>query len=162
MRKECAIISHNLIFTTLQQIRWKPLYRVTHLLANLGWVDFDFGCSTLCLVLPGQMVNWQNWMRSWARWWNIPNQSQPNPGLPGDVSPYISLIGHWKRSGKAHSGASSKLSPPRQPQDRISRQNYSAGCSNVHNKIKWIWQLSCQIANCLIWQTQIAMDFISQ
>ena len=22
-----------------------------------------------------------------ARWWNIPNQSQPNPGLPGDVSP---------------------------------------------------------------------------
>ena len=36
-------------------------YRVTHLLANLGWVDLDFGCSTLCLVLPGLMGNWQNW-----------------------------------------------------------------------------------------------------
>ena len=23
----------------------------TQLLANLSWVDFDFGCSTLCLVL---------------------------------------------------------------------------------------------------------------
>ena len=32
------------------------LYRVTHLLANLGWVDFDFGCSTLCLVLPGKLA----------------------------------------------------------------------------------------------------------
>ena len=29
------------------------IYRVAHLLANLGWVDFYFGCSTLCLVLPG-------------------------------------------------------------------------------------------------------------
>ena len=36
------------------------LYRVNHLLANLGWVDFDFACSTLCLVLPGLMGNWQN------------------------------------------------------------------------------------------------------
>ena len=34
------------------------LYRVTHLLANLGWVYFDFGCSTLCLVLPWLMGNW--------------------------------------------------------------------------------------------------------
>ena len=23
------------------------LYRVTHFLANLGWVDFDLGCSTI-------------------------------------------------------------------------------------------------------------------
>ena len=60
-------------------------YRVTHLLANLGLVDFDFGCSTLCL-----MGNWQNWLSTWARWWNIPNQSQPNPGSPGDGPPCIS------------------------------------------------------------------------
>ena len=33
-------------------------------MANLGWVDFDFGCSTLCLVLPGLMGNWQNWLSS--------------------------------------------------------------------------------------------------
>ena len=40
-------------------------YREVHLLANLGWVDFDFGCSTLCLVLPGLMGYWQNWLSSW-------------------------------------------------------------------------------------------------
>ena len=33
-------------------------YSVTHLLANLGWVDFDLECSTLCLVLPGSA--WAN------------------------------------------------------------------------------------------------------
>ena len=31
-------------------------YMVTHFMENLGWVDFDFACSTLCLVLPGKMV----------------------------------------------------------------------------------------------------------
>ena len=62
-------------------------YRMTHLLAILGWVDFNFGSSTLCLVLPGLMGNWQNWLSSWARGWIIPNQSQPNRGSPGDVSP---------------------------------------------------------------------------
>ena len=57
------------------------------LLANLGWVDFDF---YLFHPLPGLMGNWQNWLSSWARWWKIPNQSQLNPGSPGDVSPCIS------------------------------------------------------------------------
>ena len=51
------------------------------------FVDFDFVCSPLCLVLHGLMGNGQNWLSSWARWWNIPNQSQPNRGSPGDVSP---------------------------------------------------------------------------
>ena len=27
----------------------KGFYRVTHLVANLGWVDFDLGCSTILL-----------------------------------------------------------------------------------------------------------------
>ena len=65
------------------------IFRVTHLLANLGWVDFEFGCSTLCLVLPGLMGKWQNWLSTWSRWGNIPNQSQPNQGLPGDGPPCI-------------------------------------------------------------------------
>ena len=65
-------------------------YRVTHL-ANLGCVDFDFGCSTLSLALPGLMGNWQNWLSNWARWWTIPNQSQPNRGSPGDPSPCRSV-----------------------------------------------------------------------
>ena len=74
----------------LDPISFAGLYRVTHLLANLGWVDLDFDCSTLCLVLPGLLGNWQNWLSSWARWWNIPNLSPPNPGLPGDGSPCTS------------------------------------------------------------------------
>ena len=28
---------------------WRQLYRVTHLLANLGWVDFDLGSFPACL-----------------------------------------------------------------------------------------------------------------
>ena len=52
----------------LKGFKSKTKYRVTHLLANLGWVDFDFGCSTLCLVLLGLMGSWQNWLSSWARW----------------------------------------------------------------------------------------------
>ena len=54
-------------------------YREVHLLADLGWVDFDCGCSTFCLVLLGLMGSWQNWPCGSARWWNIPNLSQLNP-----------------------------------------------------------------------------------
>ena len=64
-------------------------YRVTHLLANLGWVDLDFDSSTVCSILHGLVGIWQKRLSSWARWWNIPNQSQPNPGSPGDGSPCI-------------------------------------------------------------------------
>ena len=39
-------------------------YRVRHLLANLGLVDLDLCCSTLCLVLSGLMGNWQTWLSS--------------------------------------------------------------------------------------------------
>ena len=50
---------------------------MAHLLANLGWVDFDLGIlSGWWLLLPKQ-----------AGWWNIQNQSQPKPGSPGDRPP---------------------------------------------------------------------------
>ena len=29
------------------------VYRVTHILVNLGWVDLDFACSNLCPILLG-------------------------------------------------------------------------------------------------------------
>ena len=29
------------------------MYRVTHQLANLSWVDFDFNCSTLSVWADG-------------------------------------------------------------------------------------------------------------
>ena len=67
------------------------LYRVAHLLANLGWVDFDFGCSTLCLFLPGLMRNWLIWMSRWAVWWNMLNHSQPNPTVRPDAPPCTTL-----------------------------------------------------------------------
>ena len=51
-------------------------YRVADLLANLGWVDFDLGCST---TLIGQQVAT---VAATSR-----NQSQPNPGSPGDGPP---------------------------------------------------------------------------
>ena len=73
-------------------------YMAAHLLANLGWVDFDLCCSTLCLGLPGLMGNWQKWLSMCARWCNIQNQSQPNPGSPGDGQNCIRLhycIRYW-------------------------------------------------------------------
>ena len=39
-------------------------YREGNLLGYLGWVDFDIGCSTICLILLGVMGSWQNWLSS--------------------------------------------------------------------------------------------------
>ena len=89
---EVVLIQVKYVDPSALNCKLSVVYRVTHLLANMGWVGLDFGCSTLCLVLPGLMGYWQNWLSSWARCLNIPNQSQPNPDLPGDVSPCSSLI----------------------------------------------------------------------
>ena len=43
------------------------LYRVTLVVADLGWVDYDFGHSTVCQVLLGQTGIWQNRLGNWAR-----------------------------------------------------------------------------------------------
>ena len=42
------------------------LFRVTLVIADLGWVDYDLGYSIVCLVLLGQMGIWQNWPGNWA------------------------------------------------------------------------------------------------
>ena len=55
--------------------------------SKCAFTVLSLGCSTLCLVLPGLMGNWQNCLSSWARWWNIPNQSQTNRGSTGDGPP---------------------------------------------------------------------------
>ena len=36
----------------------------------LGWVDFEFGHSSLCPMLLRHMQIWQNQLVCWARWWN--------------------------------------------------------------------------------------------
>ena len=72
------------------------IYRVTHLLANLGWVGLFWlfhplpgsACADVKLAEPAEqlckMVEHQN----------FPNQSQPNRGSPGDVSQCHPVHGH--------------------------------------------------------------------
>ena len=47
------------------------LYRVSHLVEHVGWVDFAFGCSTTCQILPGLWGILQKCTGSWTTWWNI-------------------------------------------------------------------------------------------
>ena len=48
---------------------------------DLGRVDLDFGCSTVCPILPGLIGIWQKWLCSWARWWNTQNKVSPTQVL---------------------------------------------------------------------------------
>ena len=57
--------------------RVSALYRVSHLLVHLVSEDFNFGCFTVCPILPGLFGIWQMWQCSWARWWNT--QIKVNP-----------------------------------------------------------------------------------
>ena len=64
-------------------------YRVTHLLANLGWVDFDLGCSIILPSCSAASAKFPPVQAESGRLWNSQNPSQPNPGSPGDGSPCI-------------------------------------------------------------------------
>ena len=55
------------------------MYWVTMVVRDMGWVKNDCGHSTICQVLTRQMGVWQNWLVSWSRWRNIPNQGHANP-----------------------------------------------------------------------------------
>ena len=55
-------------------------YRVAHLLADLGWVDSVLRSSQA----GGPLLQLST---AQARWWNILNLSQPNPGPRGDGPP---------------------------------------------------------------------------
>ena len=70
------------------------LYRVAHLVANLGWVDLNFDYSTVCLILPGLMGVWQKRLGSWARWWN--SQIQVNQTQVRDQMGHpVHVVGLW-------------------------------------------------------------------
>ena len=43
------------------------MYRVRQVVVDLGWVDIDFGNSTTCPILLGQLEVGPNGLRSWAR-----------------------------------------------------------------------------------------------
>ena len=55
-------------------------YRVSHQVSDLGWVD---------LCLRSSFGWWAASVATYcqAGWWNIPNPSQPNPGLRPADSP---------------------------------------------------------------------------
>ena len=98
-------------------------YRVTHLLANLGWVDFDFGCFAILPTCSASSANFPSAKAEPGRVLNIQNQnqSQPNPGSPGDVSPCrlrdkeVRVQSHfpndvnWQRSERTALGGQSPL-----------------------------------------------------
>ena len=52
-------------------------YRVIRQLWDLGWVDSDFSCSTVCPVQLGLMWIRQNRLCSWVRWWNTDIKVNP-------------------------------------------------------------------------------------
>ena len=60
-------------------------YRMFHHLTDHGLVGFDL--VRICLILQRQIWFWQKWLSSWARWWNIPSLSQPNPSPRADGTP---------------------------------------------------------------------------
>ena len=75
------------------------LYRVVHLLANLGWVDFDLGCSTILPSCSASSANFSSVKAEIGRGWNSQNQSRPNPGSPGDGPP-CGFLSKWFISSK--------------------------------------------------------------
>ena len=59
------------------------LYRVIQQVSDLVWVDFHFGCSTVCQILPELMRDGQNGQNRWTRRPEHPT----NPGPRTDESP---------------------------------------------------------------------------
>ena len=56
------------------------LYRMSHLLMHLGWVDLNFECYTVSnTAWPDGNLAEAAELCSWAIWWNT-QTSQPNPG----------------------------------------------------------------------------------
>ena len=71
------------------------MYRVAHLVANLGWVDLNFDYSTVCLILPGLMGVWQKWLGSWGRRGNSQiqvNRTQVRDQMVHPVHTYLLVI----------------------------------------------------------------------
>ena len=61
-------------------------YREGHLLANLGWVEFDLGCSTILPTCSATSAKFPSAQAELGRGWKSINQSQPIPGSPADAS----------------------------------------------------------------------------
>ena len=60
----CNDLCNKLRQVTIDYYTKRDYYKVTHLLLNLGWVDLDFDCSTVCLILLGLVGIWQKRLSS--------------------------------------------------------------------------------------------------
>ena len=78
-------IMNQVQFHANSSVIYARVYRVAHLLANLGWVDFGVGRSTILPTCSATSVNVSSAQAELGRGWNNTNQSQPNPGSPGDA-----------------------------------------------------------------------------
>ena len=67
------MLTFNIIL--LYSVLW--IYRVSHHISEVGWVDFDFGYSIVCQILHGLMRVWQKELSSRARWVEHPNKVNP-------------------------------------------------------------------------------------
>ena len=69
------------VYQMLRVLRFLPgktpytFHRVSHLLVDLGWVDFDFGLPLSCPVASAKFPSAQAEL---GRQWNTQNLSQPN------------------------------------------------------------------------------------
>ena len=86
--------------------------RVGQLVVDLCWVDIYFGLSTTSPILLGQLDVWQNWLLSWADWWNFeikvnPTQDYdhlPDPIILKDDSNYLFQIAELARHPEGSQG----------------------------------------------------------
>ena len=67
------------------KIGYEPKYRVGHLLADLGWVDLDLGCSTIMLGAVGSY-------RSGPPAWELVNPTQVCEEMPHPVQSIASFM----------------------------------------------------------------------
>ena len=72
--------------------------KVTLVVADLGWVDYDFAHSTVCPVLLGQKGILAESAGQLGKMFGHPNQSQPNPSPRPLESPYRCCIRHHPSS----------------------------------------------------------------
>ena len=69
--------------------KYNYLYRVSHLLVHLVWVDCWFGCSTILPSCSAASAKFPSAQAECGRQWNSQTLSQPNPDTRGDGSPCV-------------------------------------------------------------------------
>ena len=55
------------------------MYRASHVLVDLGWVDFDLGDSTILPICLATSAKFPSAQADLGRKWNSQNPTQPNP-----------------------------------------------------------------------------------